>query len=797
MSRICRLALALGLGCVASQTTFAQQLSISGTVQDGTGVIPDAQMTLRDPVGGTSKSTTDGRGQYRFDGLRPGAYEIGVSRQGFAPATRALTLTSESRTVDLTLQVAGAATSIDVNDVAGRATASGMEVANSEIPSYVVGVTERTLREQGINDLPSALENVSGVITQVQYGVYEYYTVSGIGQQAGDNFLYVDGMTLTGNRSNTQLNDIEEVQVFKGPNSVLYGGSASGQGGMINVIRKKPSGLRANEIQYRLGRWGLQQVSGASTGSVFHMERLLYRVDASYAHSDGWRQAGAKRFTVGPKLTWLIGPRMSLSTTQTFTRDRFNMDAAIPFALLGREEFPFDRRLNPPGDFQLSRDWQNKVDFLWNITNRLTIKNTFFKRVNRDQYLNAETLTYVAASDQVTRGLLYFQHNRRPLQDITEITGDYTILGMRHRVMARYDFSDQYNFTNRTDNVAGGNLVRNLTSTPVPVPAFIAGTFVDTAPVYTNFPITRRDFSDSIYHRLVFQDQFEPLKWLGVNIVVSRPNFDRKSHNDSYDNGTFVSAGATTHLENASRTNYRLGAALISQRAPWAHGFAPYFSYNTSFNPVTQIPADGSQLSPVINKSWEVGNRWQGLNNRLMIMAAARRIQDQNRVVTISAGVFEQVGKATTYNMDYDITGNVGRGFSVIANYSYADSFIDPLRADGLPQVNGGKRFANAPKHISRVWITKAMDVGEETKLNFSLGGRYVRHYFTNSANTTIMPSLTTFDGAVGLTRKKYDLQVNLGNLLNKARYFTSVINSTQLYPGPPFNATMTLRYRF
>jgi len=32
---------------------------------------------------------------------------------------------------------------------------------------------------------------------------------------------------------------------------------------------------------------------------------------------------------------------------------------------------------------------------------------------------------------------------------------------------------------------------------------------------------------------------------------------------------------------------------------------------------------------------------------------------------------------------------------------------------------------------------------------------------------------------------------------LNKARYFTSVINSTQLYPGPPFNATMTLRYRF
>ncbi len=90
------------------------------------------------------------------------------------------------------------------------------------------------------------------------------------------------------------------------------------------------------------------------------------------------------------------------------------------------------------------------------------------------------------------------------------------------------------------------------------------------------------------------------------------------------------------------------------------------------------------------------------------------------------------------------------------------------------------------------------MNVGQESKLNFSLWGRYVRaHYFTNSANTTIIPSATTFDGAVGLSRRKYDISVNFANLLNRERYFVSVINSTQLYPGPPINATLTLRYRF
>jgi catecholate siderophore receptor len=77
------------------------------------------------------------------------------------------------------------------------------------------------------------------------------------------------------------------------------------------------------------------------------------------------------------------------------------------------------------------------------------------------------------------------------------------------------------------------------------------------------------------------------------------------------------------------------------------------------------------------------------------------------------------------------------------------------------------------------------------------VGGSYVRHYFTNTANTLIVPSTTTFDGMISLQRSKYDLQANFSNLLNAQRYFTSVINSSQLYPGQPISATLTLRYRF
>src|SRR5262245_40960607 len=108
----------------------AQQLSISGVVQDPTGVIPGARITLRDPIGKSSQTISDGSGAYRFEGLRPGAYELEVRREGFSPQNKSLNLAGESRTVDISLEIASILTSIDVTDVVGRGTASGMEVEN-------------------------------------------------------------------------------------------------------------------------------------------------------------------------------------------------------------------------------------------------------------------------------------------------------------------------------------------------------------------------------------------------------------------------------------------------------------------------------------------------------------------------------------------------------------------------------------------------------------------------------------------------------------------------------------------
>jgi iron complex outermembrane recepter protein len=188
----------------------AQQLSISGTVSDANGVVPGASVTLRAPAGAKSETQTDSEGKYSFDKLISGPYELAFAKEGFATNVRALSIAGEASTVDATLAVAGLSSTVHVTDAATNSTGSRMDVPDQDIPSQISVVTQQTIQEQGLNDVATALENISGASVQVQYGVYEWYTLDGFAQQSGNDFLYIDGMTLMGNRPQTQLDNAKK-----------------------------------------------------------------------------------------------------------------------------------------------------------------------------------------------------------------------------------------------------------------------------------------------------------------------------------------------------------------------------------------------------------------------------------------------------------------------------------------------------------------------------------------------------------------------------------------------------------
>jgi hypothetical protein len=96
----------------------------------------------------TQTITTDSTGVYRFESLMPGSYELSFVGQGFETTNRALSLTTESRTVDVTLSLSGVSTTLQVIDIAGKATSSRMEIPDLDLPVQVSTIPGQLLEQQ-------------------------------------------------------------------------------------------------------------------------------------------------------------------------------------------------------------------------------------------------------------------------------------------------------------------------------------------------------------------------------------------------------------------------------------------------------------------------------------------------------------------------------------------------------------------------------------------------------------------------------------------------------------------------
>src|SRR5687768_8611134 len=294
---------------LCASDSAAQQLTLSGTVRDSTGAVPGATVTLAAAGAQVATTTTDEAGRYRFTGLSAGSFELSVSMRGFEPAVRNVALGPDTPAVDVLLAVGRVNTSVSVTATAGKATATRLPVPDVDVPAQVSTIPQELILQQGLNSVGDALRNASGVQAIRWYGVYEQYTIRGFfdADRDGFNAVMIDGMRRNGNRYATQANNVEAIEVLKGPSSILYGRGALG--GSINIIRKKPQPVRSGEVFYRGGRFNTHQVALGTTGLVGDNDRLMYRTDLSLEASDGWRDAGADRLNVAPSLTWLISPR--------------------------------------------------------------------------------------------------------------------------------------------------------------------------------------------------------------------------------------------------------------------------------------------------------------------------------------------------------------------------------------------------------------------------------------------------------------------------------------------------------
>lgn len=117
---------------------------------------------------------------------------------------------------------------------------------------------------------------------------------------------YQDSLqSLFGNYNNTRphIFTLEQVEILKGPASVLYGQGSPG--GLVNVISKRPQADASHTLNVEYGTYDHSLLSVDSTGAVGSGSNWLYRFVGVYKDADTQIDNVDEKTTVlAPSLSW-------------------------------------------------------------------------------------------------------------------------------------------------------------------------------------------------------------------------------------------------------------------------------------------------------------------------------------------------------------------------------------------------------------------------------------------------------------------------------------------------------------
>ncbi|WBX85778.1 TonB-dependent receptor [Sphingosinicella microcystinivorans] len=187
--------------------------------------------------------------------------------------------------------------------------------------------------------------------------------------------LFVDGVLLISPlQANFNLNNVERVEVLKGPQGTLFGRNANG--GVINIITLDPS--QETKVDASLGYGNYDTVDAQFYGNVGLTDTLAANVAVAYRNQmDGWGKnviTGADAydgdsFDIRAKLGWSPTPETDIILTgQYFT----NHNEATKNRLL-RGTVGTNGALPPPGFYDVNESFESFTETdVWSVNLRVT-----------------------------------------------------------------------------------------------------------------------------------------------------------------------------------------------------------------------------------------------------------------------------------------------------------------------------------------------------------------------------------------------------------------------------------------
>ena len=666
-----------------------------------------------------------------------------------------------------------------------------------DTPQTITVVPAEVIKEQNALSLRQVLSNVSGITFAAGEGgggLGDSINIRGF--SANSNIL-IDGLRATAQSSRSDAFNLEAVEVVKGPSSVYSGAGTTG--GSINIVSKAPQAQAFKRASVGIGTDNYKRLTAdinqpldalEGAGAVFRLNLMGHQNDV--AERD---QIDQERWGIAPSLTLGMGSPTQLNLSYFRQSDKDLPDYGLP-ARNGKVLAGVDRD-NYYGFKDIDTEETDAESFTVKLDHEF---NDQLSLSNSARYAKTERLTIVSAAHVNTDGLPAGSYRPAGPQGhgrdySTEILINQTNLSWRfntgalaHRLVTGAEFShEEYNRDTFNNGLPSGNAwpLFDLYNPP----GYWGGPTLKT--------VTQEVDSELDTQALYVFDTVELSEQWQVNAGLRYERFEGTGK-------TLATAtGVTTRFDSSDdMLSGRLGLVY----KPARNG-SIYLAWGNSFNPSAEnlvstgsgLSAGTQDLDPEENETWELGTKWDLLDERLSLNAAVFRVTKTNGRIDNNDPLGDPIvldGKQRVDGIELGASGKLTEQWQVFANYTYLDSEI--ITSD--TPAEEGQALANTPPRSFSLWTSYDLPAGFQV----GYGAQYVSQRNVTIASTTKVPDYWVHSAMLGYqVNEDVDLQLNVRNLFNEEYYDRvrsntgTAARSSALVPGEGRTAILAANFAF
>jgi iron complex outermembrane receptor protein len=649
-----------------------------------------------------------------------------------------------------------------------------------DVPQAIAVVGREELEDSVTFNVRDVVAGTPGVLVETKNGGYDArLLIRGAGLKANygvrEIMVLRDGVPLTDPDSLSRLDfidtqDIERIEISKGPGNLFSPGSA---GGAVQIISRSVFDPSGDAAQVGYGTFGAADLHLRTSGSLAGSSLAL---TASYRRQENdWRLRNEfDTLQASVKHGVRVGGEGTLETEVAFTRANIELPGAMNAALFARFE-------DTGRQEETSEPWRHsgrysRILFVNSRLERPLGALVLKPRVYYNQWTHRHPVTgFINETADWTRNLgtdLEAQHRHGGGAARGTLVAGLTAKGQWNDDARRYRYRDV--------TVAGGRITSTLSD--------------------AEGALMERQSQRNVLAGLFVQESITA--WERVTLDLGL-RLDRSWLRVRSDERTRYDFAAGNYVPGDGSSVTRKRFDLPAPKAGVSVRVSEAVSVYASAARAAQVPAESEvqsnpALTPARSTSYEVGVKARGA--RLTLDAAAYRNQVEDEIVSFVSGgqtVFQNAGETRKRGVETAAAVRVVGGLEVGASWAYSDfTYVRFLeRAGGATADRSGNRLPYVPWHQYGMFAAWRHPAGLRLRVQANTWGRY----WLDNANTETYRGYAFVTGvAAAWTLGRHELLLDAANVLDD-RYAMQVVKDTSgrvtYVAGTP--RTVLLGYRF